>query len=197
MAITTPQGVDLQAPEPLELKTVKATLTDRDNISLVTRYDGLKVYVLQEKLNYQLQGGITNDKWVPLTVVDYSILYTRTQLQTAGEAQVHWSNLTNVPLTFDPSAHTHVEADITDLQPYLLNINGQSIGDLSDVTITSPQPNDFLKFVGGVWVNAQNSLEWGNITGDIINQLDLQTALDGKKDEFTELAIGREVVFYV
>ena len=32
-----------------------------------------------------------------------------------------------------PTAHTHVEADIIDLQSYLLNITGESIKDLSDV----------------------------------------------------------------
>lgn len=33
--------------------------------------------------------------------------YTKTQLKTSGDAQVHWGNLTNVPTTFTPSVHNH------------------------------------------------------------------------------------------
>jgi len=53
--------------------------------------------------------------------------------------------------TFAPINHTHVEADITDLQPYLLDITGQSIGDLSDVDLTGVQNGYVLKYNSGVW----------------------------------------------
>ena len=40
--------------------------------------------------------------------------YTKTQLQTSGQASVHWNNITNKPSTYPPSAHTHTKSDITD-----------------------------------------------------------------------------------
>ena len=49
--------------------------------------------------------------------------------------------------------HTHVETEITDLQPYLLNINNESIFDLSDVTGT-PSLNDTLVWNGAEFVPA-------------------------------------------
>jgi len=51
------------------------------------------------------------------------------------------------------AGHTHVEADITDLQAYLLNINSESIDELSDVTITSVASGELLTFTGTVWEN--------------------------------------------
>lgn len=45
------------------------------------------------------------------------------------------------------------EADITDLQAYLLDITGESLGNLSDVTLTSPATNSNLRFNGSQWVD--------------------------------------------
>ena len=187
MAITTPQGIDLQAPEPLELKSVKATITDRNNISLVTRYEGLRVYVSETKTNYQLQNGITDGDWVTLGVMDYSQLYTKVQLQTPGESVVNWANLSNVPPSFPPSAHTHVSASITDLSTTLATFYAaQSIGGLFDVSLNTLHNNDYLKYNGTKWINSQNNITWGNVTGTLSDQLDLQSALNNKKDNFSE-----------
>ena len=40
--------------------------------------------------------------------------YTKTQLQTSGQAQVNWGNLTNIPTTFTPANHSHTFSSITD-----------------------------------------------------------------------------------
>ena len=42
--------------------------------------------------------------WVTSNLADY---YTKTQLQTSGQASVNWGNLTNVPATFPATAHNH------------------------------------------------------------------------------------------
>lgn len=57
----------------------------------------------------------------PTTISGYGITdaYTKTNMQTSGGAQLHWNNLTNKPATFAPSAHTHVIADVTNLQTTL------------------------------------------------------------------------------
>lgn len=45
--------------------------------------------------------------------------YTKTQLQTSGQASVNWGNITNVPATFTPGSHTHAINDVTGLQSAL------------------------------------------------------------------------------
>lgn len=47
----------------------------------------------------------------------------------------NWINNTLAEAGISAVGHAHVEADISDLQAYLTDITGQSIGDLSDVTI--------------------------------------------------------------
>ncbi len=47
--------------------------------------------------------------------------------------------------------HLHSESEITDLAPYLLNITGESIFDLSDVE-GAPSPNDVLQWDGTAFV---------------------------------------------
>ena len=49
--------------------------------------------------------------------------------------------------------HTHLEADITDLQAYLLNISGSPLSELSDVTITANTTGEILKWNGTAWIN--------------------------------------------
>jgi len=49
--------------------------------------------------------------------------------------------------------HTHLEADITDLQAYLLDITAEPLSDLLDVTITTITTNEILKWNGTIWVN--------------------------------------------
>ena len=51
------------------------------------------------------------------------------------------------------TSHTHTESDISDLQAYLLNISGEPLSDLSDVTITSIATGEILKWNGSAWIN--------------------------------------------
>ncbi|RLB61377.1 MAG: hypothetical protein DRH08_14025, partial [Deltaproteobacteria bacterium] len=52
-----------------------------------------------------------------------------------------------------PLSHQHVEADITDLQSYLLNINGGILNDLSNVVITANVAGELLVWNGTNWIN--------------------------------------------
>jgi hypothetical protein len=62
--------------------------------------------------------------------------------------------------------------------------NGLEIGELHDVLITTPTNGQVLKYdsATSLWKNATdlNSGVWGQITGTLSNQTDLQTALNGK-----------------
>lgn len=82
-----------------------------------------------------------------------------TALTTDGQLVV-WDNtsqffdFTSNISDFALSAHDHVEADITDLQAYLLDITSESIGDLSDVTVGAPVARHVLvNNGGGGWTN--------------------------------------------
>ncbi len=65
----------------------------------------------------------------------------------------NWINNTLAEAGISAATHTHVEADITDLQAYLLNINSENIGDLSDVVLTTPADGELLRFNGTNWIN--------------------------------------------
>ena len=62
--------------------------------------------------------------------------------------------------------------------------NGYELEELHDVKITSVSDGQVLKYdsAQGLWVNGTDSsgVAWGNITGTLSSQTDLQTALDGK-----------------
>ncbi len=97
--------------------------------------------------------------------------------------------------------HTHVEADITDLQPFLLNITGESIHSLADVNSGSipPVPGDVLtrNATNTQWEPAilpdHNIALWGKITGLLTDQVDLQTVLNIKADKIVGAAPGNLV----
>ncbi len=64
-----------------------------------------------------------------------------------------WINNTLSEAGVAAASHTHVEADITDLQSYLLDITGESLEDLSDVTLGVAVDGELLRYNGSVWIN--------------------------------------------
>lgn len=60
--------------------------------------------------------------------------YTKTQLQTSGQAQVHWANITNTPTTYPPEYHYHVGKDIISL--HLVDLGDVEADDIFDVLST-------------------------------------------------------------
>lgn len=81
-----------------------------------------------------------------------------------------WTEVTNKPATFTPSAHTHAAADITS-------------GVFSTARLGTGVANTTVFLRGdGTWAGtpAAGSPAWGDITGTLSNQTDLQTALNGK-----------------
>lgn len=54
---------------------------------------------------------------------------------------------------FSDISHTHLEADITDLQAYILDITSEPLSDLIDVTITSIATGELIAWTGTNWIN--------------------------------------------
>ena len=76
------------------------------------------------------------------------IQYTDLSVTTAsaGTASLSYNN-TNGVFTYTPP----------DLTSYLTDITGENLGDLSNVTLTSPTNGQVLQYNGSAWVNAANS----------------------------------------
>lgn len=74
-----------------------------------------------------------------------------------------------------------------------LNLNS-----LKDVTISSPETGQLLRYIDGQWVNAAGDaveVNWGDIKGQLTNQLDLKEAFDKKQNLLTAgdgIEINRE-----
>ena len=64
MGIKVTSNFDEQASLPLDSRTVQLNITNRNNIPSSIRYEGMVVYVIDDKKTYQLVNGITNTDWV-------------------------------------------------------------------------------------------------------------------------------------
>jgi hypothetical protein len=86
---------------------------------------------------------------------------------------VQYSNVTGTP-TLATVATTGAYGDLTGAPTtvssftndsgYLANLSTTSITTLSDVSINSPQENQVIKYVGGIWTNATGGESVGNFT---------------------------------
>jgi len=112
-------------------------------------------------------------------------------------ANLAWDDVGSKPTEFPPEAHTHGISDITDLAAYtgldvryytesevdaLLSGLASALGDLTDVTITTPAVDEVLTYNGSAWVNAPVSgggdflpLAGGTVTGAVDLQGQVRT----------------------
>jgi hypothetical protein len=113
-----------------------------------------------------------------------------------ADAHTHgWTEITAKPTTFTPESHTHAIADVTNLQTTLDgkadDTHSHGWTEITNKPTTFTPPAEYLTQTEGDNRYAlQGSdggtvepAEWGQITGDITLQTDLQTALDGKADD--------------
>ena len=84
--------------------------------------------------------------------------------------------------------------DITAIisEPEEINVTIDSVGatelkDLTDIALTNLLNSQYLIYdsVSEQWKNTSGSVVWGEITGTLSNQTDLQSALDAKEDDLT------------
>lgn len=98
-----------------------------------------------------------------------------------GSLEANTENLFDTGTAFDgvfsPIGHTHSESEITDLQPYLININSESIFDLSDVTGT-PALNHTLTWNGTAFVPTSPSAT--TIALDDLTDVSIPAPLNGE-----------------
>lgn len=63
-------GFDLNSPIPLDSRTQVDTIALRDAIPVGNRYEGLQVYVKENKTYYSLGGGVVNANWSALPTAE-------------------------------------------------------------------------------------------------------------------------------
>ena len=79
---------------------------------------------------------------------------TNVALYIEGDEGSHWEFPTDTEILdtlYAPLTHTHTESDITDLGTYLVDITGESIGDLSDVGDATATDGNVLVGDGDSW----------------------------------------------
>lgn len=71
MSISVISGFDVRAPEPIDRRSIVATLSERDALSSSVRYIGMTVTVLNDGngnvRDYRLNSGVLNSNWVDIT----------------------------------------------------------------------------------------------------------------------------------
>lgn len=89
---------------------------------------------------------------------------------SAGKVSIYAKTDNFLYIKDDTGTETAIGASVADLD------------DLSDVAITTPTTGDVLTFDGSEWVNQApaGGGVWGDITGTLSDQTDLQSALDSK-----------------
>lgn len=55
---------NLRTPVPLDLRTVRQSILDRNSIPLSYRHEGMPCYVKDNQTLYRLRGGVDNVNWV-------------------------------------------------------------------------------------------------------------------------------------
>jgi hypothetical protein len=71
--------------------------------------------------------------------------YTETEMQTSGQALLHWDNVCSKPATFTPSSHSHAWSDV--------NTTGSLLDDIGDVnTPATIGTGCLLCYDGSAWV---------------------------------------------
>jgi hypothetical protein len=160
---------------------------------------------------YTLDGGQVLSDWNTPTPVAQSVPFDNTATSYTGETVQEvleeiesqlgggtpdWADITNKPTTFAPSAHTHPQADITNLTTDLAGkaalSHTHAQADITNLVTDLAAKVPTTRTVNGLALSSNITLAKGDIgLGNVDNTSDAnkpvstatQTALDGKVDE--------------
>lgn len=110
----------------------------------------------------------------------------------SSEGYITGYTVTEGDVTAHEAALTITESQISDLGTYLTGITSESVGSLSDVTLTSPSNGQVLKYNGTVWINDTDSGggggdAWGDaVDADIVPDANNTRDLGSDSARFAE-----------
>lgn len=86
---------DLSGQKPLDARDVVETITERDSMPAMQKYEGMTVYCIETKLTYQLviTDGVEN--WVKFGTNSDSVIANLADVATSGS----YADLINAPAT--------------------------------------------------------------------------------------------------
>ena len=109
---------------------------------------------------------------------------------TNNPHQTSFLKLTDTPSVYAGQANRFIKVNSSTNALEFTDIDANT---LTDVTITTPTNNQILKYntTTSQWVNSNNEQAvWGNISGTLSNQTDLNNALSGKLSTLSNQSIG-------
>lgn len=164
-----------------ETKVDTSTFATKSEISdMLTKTEASSTY--QPKGNYALKSDIPEEYTLPIASADtlggvkvgagLSVNSKTGVLSATGGGgvadSVDWNNITSRPETFPPSEHTHVTADITDLQDKLdLKVDTTAIADMATKT----------------WVDEQGYLTEHQDISNLATKAEVSSGLAEKQDK--------------
>lgn len=163
---------------------VVADLTARDAIASGDRYDGLIVYVVATKMNYQLQGGIANEDWktIPIQVVADDT--ARDALPAMIGRQVYNDSKKRVQIQM----HTNNSSWFNQVVQHTAVINNLANGGTIDLVQYANKQTFFVEGASGpVTLNAIPFLAPG-----VTRQDDLEVTLIGTSDTKPVKVLGND-----
>ncbi|KKM84078.1 hypothetical protein LCGC14_1302900, partial [marine sediment metagenome] len=124
--------------------------------SFITFQELVTLGIIDERGEFVLSMGDV-DLGVLNSITDVTISgVTDNEVLAYDVGSTKWINQTPSQAGLAAVSHTHTESEITDLQPYLINIQDQVLGGLSNVDFDIPLLNrEFLVFdlATGDWIN--------------------------------------------
>lgn len=147
--------------QPVNYNRTYAIVSDAGNIAYQVDFD----YIEQTASNLDDLDDVVITDLLEDDILIYDGVNWVNTFNIPGSGATELDELTDVVITTPAIKHglmysgttwenrLLVEADISDLQAYITNINNESIDDLDDVTIVAPMAGDVLTYNAGVWSN--------------------------------------------
>lgn len=96
---------DLSGQKPLDARDVVESITERDNMPAMQKYEGMTVYCIETKLTYQLVVTDGVENWVKFGTNSDSVIANLADVATSGS----YNDLINTPATDYVAKNTEPE----------------------------------------------------------------------------------------
>lgn len=186
MAINLNSSFERKAGVPLDKDSVVADLTARDAILSGIRYEGLLVYVVAEKTNFQLVDGIDNSNWQELSGSGGASVPTSAQISLIN-------NSTN---TISEIGEYLTDYALLKVEYYLYRKNNSGFKSMTGVLYLESYPDELL--ADDQWKKLETTRsERGAYSGVTFSLLSTDTGKSVLVADLDDMGgTGHECIFY-